>query len=110
MFKENEKICYIDTREGVILKAKFIETTSDGMWITIKGDAVNTFVYSDNCETVLFPNFSEAQAGLDNYKNKLKTKLLDNNNYRKDIVKRLQKHEGALYAEIIGDILDEKIK
>ena len=109
MFKENEKIYYIDTREGTIHSARFNELTVDGAWITIKGDAVNTFVYKDKCEVVLFPTLAEAQTGLDNYKSRLKAKLIEDNNYRKDLIKRLQKHEGALYAEIISDILNDMI-
>lgn len=109
MFKEGEKIFYIDTKDGVIESARFIEKTDDGTWIRIEGHAINTFVYADYQDNTIFSDSAGAEAGLEDYKNNLKAKLTKNNFFLKDVLARLEKQEGKLYLSILKEIFDEKI-
>ncbi len=108
MFKEGQKIFYVDTREGIIETARFIEKTSDGTWIRIDGHAINTFVYSDYQDKSLFEDLTQAETGLENYKINLKSRLLKNNFFIKDILLRLEKHEGKLYVDVVSEILNNR--
>ncbi len=108
MFKEGQKIFYVDTRDGIIETARFIEKTSDGTWIRIDGHAINTFVYSDYQDKSLFEDLAQAETGLENYKINLKSRLLKNNFFIKDILLRLEKHEGKLYVDVVSEILNNR--
>lgn len=107
MFKEGQKIFYVDIKDGVIETARFIEKTGDGSWIRIDGHAINTFVYSDYQDRTLFADLTQAETGLENFKINLKSKLLKNNFFIKDILQRLEKHEGKLYVNVISEILNK---
>ncbi len=106
MFKEGEKIYFLDARDGIIQAARFMENTEEGVWIKISGHAVNTFVYKDNCAVTVCRDPEQALANLEAIKNNLRVRLLQDNFYIRDIVLRLEKSEGKLYAGIVGEILD----
>ncbi|MDF2985236.1 MAG: hypothetical protein K0R50_746 [Eubacterium sp.] len=108
MFKENEKIFYIDTISGTIEEGRFIEATAEGMWIRINGHSLNTFVYSDIWHERIFSDFSQAQTSLNAIRSKMKSRLLKDNFFIRDILDRLQKSEGQFYLSIINEILNEK--
>jgi len=107
MFQEGEKIYYVDTKDGIIYYARFIESTDDGVWINIDGNTINTFIYRDNIEITLYKDLNDAKTGLDKYRSNLKAKLLKEDYYLKDILIRLSKTEGKLYTDIIGEILND---
>ncbi|OPX43490.1 hypothetical protein CLHUN_26370 [Ruminiclostridium hungatei] len=106
MFKEGEKVYFIDTRDGIIQAAKFMENTEEGMWITISGHTVNTFVYKDTCAITVCRDSEQARDNLEAIKNNLRARLLKDNFYIRDIALRLEKTEGKLYAGIVGEILN----
>ncbi len=108
MFKENEKIFYIDTHSGAIEEGKFIESTSEGMWIRINGNSLNTFVYSDIWHERIFSDLPQAETVLNAIRSKMKSRLLKDNFFIRDILDRLGKSEGKLYLSIINEILSEK--
>jgi hypothetical protein len=108
MFKENEKIYFVDTFSGTIREGKFIENNSDGLWINLSGDSLNTFVYSDIISERVFNDFSQAESSLKTIRDNMKTRLSNNNFFVKDIIKRLEKSEGPLYVGVINEILSEK--
>ncbi|WP_024831286.1 hypothetical protein [Ruminiclostridium josui] len=108
-FSKNEKIFYIDIKEGLICEGKFIESNGNGIWIRLKGDSLNTFVYSDLVEERVFKEYGSAVEGLEAIKNKIKARLSKDDTFIKDLLTKLRKSEGNLYATIICDILNEKI-
>ncbi len=83
MFKENEKIFYIDTISGTIEEGKFIEATAEGMWIRINGHSLNTFVYSDIWHERIFSDFLHADNALNSIRSKMKSRLLKDNFFYK---------------------------
>ena len=109
MFEEGDKIFYLNTKDGGIYPAKFQESTTDGAWIRIDGDSVNTFVYSEFCETSLFKEKSQAESGLEGYIKNLENRLLKNNFFISDIRTKLSKTEGKIYAEVIAGILNDLV-
>jgi hypothetical protein len=109
MFAKNEKLFYIDIKDGIIQEGKFIENNGNGVWIRLKGDSLNTYVYSDSIEERIFINQNEAQAGLEALRKRLKVRLLKDNSFIEDLLVRLKKSEGNLYASVIVEILHEKI-
>lgn len=108
MFKEGEKIYFLDVRDGIIQAARFMENTEEGVWIKISSHAINTFVYKDSCAVTLCSDHQQALDNLEAIKNKLRVRLLHDNFYIRDVVHRLEKSEGKLYAGIVGEILDSK--
>lgn len=108
MLKEGEKIYFLDVRDGIIQAARFMENTEEGVWIKISGHAINTFVYKDSCAVTLCSDHQQALDNLEAIKNKLRVRLLHDNFYIRDVVHRLEKSEGKLYAGIVGEILDSK--
>ncbi|AEY66492.1 hypothetical protein [Clostridium sp. BNL1100] len=108
IFTENEKLFYIDIKEGLICEGKFIENNGNGIWIKLKGDALNTYVYSDLVDERVFKDYGPAAEGLETIKNKMKSRLSKDDAFIKDLLTRLKKSEGDLYATIIGEILYEK--
>lgn len=110
MFIEGHKIYYVDTFDGTIHEGRFIENAEDGMWIRLKGLTFNTFAYSDYLGKKVFPDQSSAQAGLETIRSKIKSGLLKDNYFIKDILERLGKSEGKLYLGIIGEILNESTR
>ncbi len=107
MFDEGEKIFYINTQDGSICSARFIESTDDGVWISIAGNTINTFIYKDNTKISLYRDLKDAEIGLQDYKNSLKAKLLKDDLFISDILTRLARSEGKLYVSIIEEILNE---
>lgn len=108
MFNEGEKLYYIDIHDGVIREGKFIESNNDGMWIRLKGYTVNTFVYEAFIGERVFKEMEHAKTGLENLRSSMKAKLLKDNHFIDDIIKRLGEHEGAFYVSLIKEILVEK--
>ncbi len=108
IFTENEKLFYIDIKDGLICEGKFIENNRSGIWIRLKGDALNTYVYSDLVEETVYKDYDSAASGLETIKRNMKARLCKDNLFIKDLFTRLKKSEGALYATIIGEILYEK--
>ena len=108
IFTENEKLFYIDIKDGLICEGKFIENNSSGIWIRLKGDSLNTYVYSDLVEETVYKDYDSAASGLETIKGNMKARLCKDNLFIKDLLTRLKKSEGALYATIIEEILYEK--
>ena len=108
IFTENEKLFYIDIKDGLICEGKFIENNSNGIWIRLKGDSLNSYVYSDLVEERVFKGYDSAAEGLEAIKINMKTRLSKGDTFIKDLITRLKKSEGNLYATIIGEILYEK--
>ncbi len=109
MFEEGDKIFYLDTKDGVIYPAKFLENTTDGVWIKIDGDAVNTFVYSEDCQSSLYKEKSQAVSGLELYIKNLESRLITNSFFIKDIQPKLLKTEGKIYTDVIVKILKDLV-
>ncbi len=108
VFSENEKVFYVDIKDGLIFEGKFIESNGNGIWIRLKGDSLNTYVYSDLVEERVFKDYDSAAEGLEAIKINMKTRLSKGDTFIKDLITRLKKSEGNLYATIIGEILFEK--
>ncbi len=108
IFSKNEKLYYIDIKDGLIFEGRFIESDSNGIWIRLKGDSLNTYVYCDQVEERVFKDYIPATEGLEGIKQNMKARLLKNDTYIKDLLTRLRKNEGALYATIIEEILYER--
>lgn len=109
MFEINEIVYYIDLIDGKVKKAKFIDEEKDGSWIKIDGEPMNTYVYADLIEERLFVSKEKADLNLERLKEKSKAALLEDNKFIDDITKKLSKSEGAFYAGIIREILQEKV-
>lgn len=110
MFVKDEKIYYIDLNDGTIHEGSFLESNREGVWLRLKGYAVNTFVYSDSVEERVFKDKTSAEAGLGRLRSKMKARLLENNRFIEDILQRLGKQEGNFYISVIKEILHEKIR
>lgn len=108
MDKQLSKLFYVDIFDGVVKEGEFIENDQDGLWIRVKGEYINTFVYSDTIEARIFEERDLAETGLAKIRADLKAKLLENNLFIKDICKRLEQHEGKLYVGVIREILEGK--
>lgn len=108
LFTQNEKLFYIDIKDGAIFEGKFIEKNGNGIWIRLNGDALNTYVYSDLVEERVFNDYCLASEGLETIKSNLKARLLKDNAFIKDLTAKLKKSEGNLYSTIIEEILHEK--
>ncbi|EPR13465.1 hypothetical protein [Ruminiclostridium papyrosolvens] len=108
IFTQNEKLFYIDIKDGLICEGKFIESNGNGIWIRLKGDSLNTYVYSDLVEERVFKDYGSAAEGLETIKNNMKARLSKDDMFIKDLLTRLKKSEGDLYANIIVEILCEK--
>lgn len=109
LFTENEKLFYVDIKDGIIFEGKFLEKNGNGIWIRLKGDALNTYVYSDLVEERVFKEYSLAADGLETIKKNLKSRLSKDYTFINDLTSKLKKSEGDLYATIIEEILHEKI-
>lgn len=107
-FTKNEKLYYIDIKDGIIHEGRFIESNGDGIWIRLKGFSLNTYVYYDLIDEEIFKNMEQAEKGLENIKNKMRARLSRDDAFIKDILVRLGKNEGNLYLSVIGEILYEK--
>ena len=108
VFSENEKVFYVDIKDGLIFEGKFIESNGNGIWIRLKGDSLNTYVYSDLVKETVFKDYDGAVEGLATIKKNMKARLSKDDSFIKDLLTRLKKSEGNLYATIIGEILFEK--
>lgn len=109
MDKQLGKLFYVDIFDGEVKEGEFIEHDPDGLWIRVKGEHTNTFVYSDTIDARIFEERDLAEIGLAKIRADLKARLLENNLFIKDICKRLKQHEGKLYVEVIREILQENI-
>ncbi len=105
MGKQLIKLFYVDIFDGVVKEGEFIENDQDGLWIKVKGEYTNTFVYSDTLDARIFEERDLAEIGLAKIRADLKAKLLENNLFIQDICKRLEQHEGKLYVGVIKEIL-----
>ena len=108
MYKEHDKVFYIDIFDGDVKEGDFIEYDKDGLQIRVKGESANTFVYSDMPDKRDYKQRDDAETGLDKIRTGMKTRLLQNNLFINDICKKLEQHEGNLYIGIIKEILQEK--
>ncbi|HEX2927040.1 MAG TPA: hypothetical protein VHP38_12430 [Ruminiclostridium sp.] len=108
MFYKSEKLFYIDIKDGLIQEGKFVDSDGSGIWILLKGNSLNTYVYFDTISERVFKGQSNAQTGLESIKSRMKDKLSKDDSYVNDLLERLKKSEGALYSSIIGEILHEK--
>ena len=110
MYKEYEKVFYVDDFNGVVKEGKIIENEKDGLWIRLKGDIVNTFVYFELIDKKVYKKKEEAQESLDGIRRDMKTRLEKNYFFIDDICDRLQKCEGGFYTDVIREIMLEKLK
>lgn len=110
MFEENEKVYFIDLTDGVVQEGRFLEYDRDGMWLRLKGQTANKFVYSNAQYSQVYKSLSDAENELVNIRNKMKENLLKEDKYIEDIIRRLKEHEGSLYTGIIREILYEKTR
>ena len=110
MFEKDSKVFFIDTTDGIIGEAKFLELEKDGVWLKVKGQSVNRFVYSDKDNERVFAQKESAEKVLNEIKAGIRKRLLASNMFIDDIVKKLEKSEGKLYIAIIKDILQERVK
>lgn len=109
MYKEMDKVFYIDIVDGVVKEGNFMEYDNDGLWIRIKKENMNIFVYSDLVNEWVYKQRDSAETGLVRIRSEMKARLLQNNLFINDICKKLEQHEGKLYVGIIIEILREKI-
>lgn len=109
MFKKSDKIYYIDLFDGIVKESIFIEHDNNGMWIKIKGNSANTFVYSNIANERIFSESTSATSKLESIRNKTKENLKSTNKFVEDVVNKLKTHEGNFYAGIINEILRDKI-
>ena len=110
MFEKDSTVFFIDTTDGIIGEAKFLEYENAGIWLKVKGQSVNRFVYSDKENERVFTQKESAEKVLNEIKTGIKKRLLASNMFIDDIINKLEKSEGKLYVGIIKDILQEKVK
>ncbi len=106
--EQGGRLFYIDLEDGVIQAGNLIEYSSEGLWVRLKGDTVNTFVFSDRRKERVFADRESAEAGLSAIRAQTKARLLKNDYFIEDILGRLRKHEGNFYVQLIQEILSEK--
>lgn len=107
--EQGGRLFYIDLEDGVVQEGNLIEYSNEGLWVRLKGDTVNTFVFSDRRKERVFANRESAEAGLSAIRAQTKARLLKNDYFIEDILGRLRKHEGNFYMQLIQEILSEKI-
>lgn len=108
MEERGGRLFYIDLEDGIIQEGKLIEYSSEGLWVRLKGETVNTFVFSDRVKERVFADLESAEAGLSAIRAQTKARLLKNDYFIEDILGRLRKHEGNFYIQLIQEILSEK--
>ena len=108
MFKPKDRVYYINLMSGAIEEARFVEYDSDGLWIRVKGQSVNTFVYSDLEKERVFPSFETAETGLNAVKSGIRARLLADNRIIDEIAAKLEEKEGKVYVSVVREILKEK--
>jgi hypothetical protein len=108
MFSKNDILFYIDLTDGVVEEGKFLSYEEGAIWIKLKDHALNTYVYADVVDQLVFGKKEDAQKGLIEIRAKTKAKLLSNNRYIGDIVEKLSKEQGSFYIGIVKEILEEK--
>lgn len=60
MYKELDKVFYIDVFDGIVKEGDFIENDKNGLWIKVKGESANTFVYSDMADKRVYKQMETA--------------------------------------------------
>lgn len=104
-----EQAFYVDTFHGVVKEGHIVEIEKDGLWIMLKGESMNTFVHADMIDRIIYKQRDEAEAGLGKIRSEMKAQLLQNNLFINEIHEKLEHVDGKLYADIIREILLEKI-
>ena len=108
MDKGLNKVFYIDIFNGIVKEGSIIENENDGLWLKLKGESMNTFVYADLLDKIVYKQKDDAETALVKIRAEKKTRLLQNNFFINDICEKLEQHEGKLYTEIVKEILQEK--
>lgn len=108
-FKEKSVLFYIDIFEGEVKQAKFIEQETQGIWIKIDSEVVNTFIFEDKVDSRVFFDETIATVALAEYRKTFKADLIKENKFIEDVLSRLSKTQGKLYMGIIEEIMKEKL-
>lgn len=109
MYKELDKVFYIDIFDGIVKEGDFMGYDKNGLWTRIKEESANIFVYAGLAEERVYQQRDCAETGLVRIQTGMKARLLQNNLFISDICKKLEQHGGKLYIGIIKEILQEKI-
>ena len=109
MYKEQDKVFYIDIFDGIVKEGDFKEYVKKGLWIRINEESENLFVYSDLNDEKVFDQRDSAEAGLAKIRTELMAKLLLTKLSFNEIDKEREQNVGKLYAGIVNEILNEKV-
>ncbi|MCX7747894.1 MAG: hypothetical protein N2645_13545 [Clostridia bacterium] len=113
MFSKNESVYFIHLSDGVLQEGKFLEydqSDKGGIWIRLKGQSANKFIFSDDVNRLIYKSREEAFHALEQYRLDFKNKLQDPNELIGYIFKKLISVDGKLYAEVVKEVLQEKVK
>ena len=109
MYKEFDKVFYIDIYDGIVKEGDLMEYDKNGLWIRIKEESASILVYSYLTDERVYKQRDSAEAGLVRIQTGVKARLLQNNLFINDICKKLEQHEGKFFVGIIKEILQEKV-
>jgi hypothetical protein len=109
MYKELDKVFYIDIFDGIVKEGDFKEYVKNGLWILIKEESENVYVYSKLTDEKVYDRRDRAESGLAKMRMGIKASLLQNKLSINDICMKLEQHEGKLYVEIIKEIMQGKV-
>jgi len=67
MYKELDKVFYIDIFDGIVKEGDFKEYDKNGLWIRIKEESANVFVYSNLTDAKVYNQRDSAEPVLLKY-------------------------------------------
>lgn len=109
MYKELDKVFYIDIYDGIVKEGNFMKYVKKGLWIRINEENENVFVYSDLTDEKVYSQRDSAEAGLVKIRTEMMAKMIQSKLSINDICIELEQHVGKLYGGIIKEIFNEKV-